>query len=238
MILTYSVSYKDIKIQFWDSCALLPFALRTLTKNFNVVSLKGDIDYNFIRHSYDNVDYSNDLFDLILKDEDERLRYVPKFIVFYDGVEVREYPKNYNKDFIPFYQGFTGTIEKIEENKEKEYISKKFLIKGKYNKLANDKIRVTELPIGFWTDDFKEYLEKCLDPGNDKDGKKITFIDTPGHEAFSAMRVRGAKVADIAILVIDASEGVQPQTKEAISHIKKAEIPLIIALNKTKSTKL
>ena len=66
----------------------------------------------------------------------------------------------------------------------------------------------------------------------EKDGKKITFIDTPGHEAFSAMRSRGAKVADIAILVIDACEGVKNQTKEAISHIKKAGIPLIVALNK------
>ncbi|MCD6500872.1 translation initiation factor IF-2 [bacterium] len=63
-------------------------------------------------------------------------------------------------------------------------------------------------------------------------GKKITFIDTPGHEAFSAMRSRGAKVADIAILVVDASEGVKDQTKEAINFIKKAEIPIIVALNK------
>jgi translation initiation factor IF-2 len=63
-------------------------------------------------------------------------------------------------------------------------------------------------------------------------GKKITFLDTPGHEAFSQMRSRGAKVADIAILVIDAAEGVKSQTKEAISHIKKAGIPVIIALNK------
>jgi len=62
--------------------------------------------------------------------------------------------------------------------------------------------------------------------------KKITFIDTPGHEAFSAMRSRGAKVADIAILVVAAEEGVKPQTKEAISHIKKAGIPLIVAINK------
>jgi translation initiation factor IF-2 len=63
-------------------------------------------------------------------------------------------------------------------------------------------------------------------------GEKITFIDTPGHEAFSAMRSRGAKVADIAILVIAADEGVKPQTKEAISHIKAAGIPMIVALNK------
>jgi len=63
-------------------------------------------------------------------------------------------------------------------------------------------------------------------------GKKITFIDTPGHEAFSAMRARGAKVADIAILVVDGVAGVQDQTKEAITRIKKAGIPMIIAINK------
>ncbi len=63
-------------------------------------------------------------------------------------------------------------------------------------------------------------------------GKKITFIDTPGHEAFSAMRARGAQVADIAILVVDAADAVQPQTKEAVNVIKKAGIPMIVALNK------
>ncbi|MEK7665221.1 MAG: translation initiation factor IF-2 [Patescibacteria group bacterium] len=66
----------------------------------------------------------------------------------------------------------------------------------------------------------------------EENGKKITFIDTPGHEAFSAMRARGAKVADIALLVIDASQSVQPQTKEAIMAIKMAEIPMIVVLNK------
>lgn len=62
--------------------------------------------------------------------------------------------------------------------------------------------------------------------------QKITFIDTPGHEAFSAMRSRGTKVADIAILVVDVCEGVKPQTKEAILEIKKSGIPMIVALNK------
>src|SRR3989344_2754733 len=60
----------------------------------------------------------------------------------------------------------------------------------------------------------------------------ITFIDTPGHEAFSAMRLRGAEVADIALLVVDAAQSVQPQTKEAIMAIKKAQIPMIVVLNK------
>ncbi|MEA2113156.1 MAG: translation initiation factor IF-2 [Patescibacteria group bacterium] len=62
--------------------------------------------------------------------------------------------------------------------------------------------------------------------------KIISFIDTPGHEAFSAMRSRGAKTADIAILVVAAEEGLKPQTKEAIAHIKKCGIPMIVALNK------
>ncbi len=66
----------------------------------------------------------------------------------------------------------------------------------------------------------------------ERKGKKITFIDTPGHEAFSQMRSRGAKAADIAILVIDSAKGVEAQTKEVIRHIKEADIPCIVALNK------
>ena len=63
-------------------------------------------------------------------------------------------------------------------------------------------------------------------------GKKITFIDTPGHEAFWAMRSRGAKIADIAVLVVAAEEGVKPQTEEAINCIKKSNLQVIVALNK------
>ena len=66
----------------------------------------------------------------------------------------------------------------------------------------------------------------------EKDGKAISFVDTPGHEAFTEMRARGANVTDIAVLVIAADDGIMPQTEEAISHVKAAGVPIIVALNK------
>ena len=71
----------------------------------------------------------------------------------------------YDEEFIPYYEGFQGKIEKITDSK--------FLIKGKYEKVGSDKIRVIELPVGFWTENFKEHLEYLIEPGQDKDGKKI-----------------------------------------------------------------
>jgi DNA topoisomerase-2 len=71
-------------------------------------------------------------------------------------------------EFIPYYEGFKGNINKISEGK--------FLIKGCYEKTGQDKIKVTELPVGYWTEDFKELLENLIEPGVDKEGKKIVAV--------------------------------------------------------------
>ena len=86
-------------------------------------------------------------------------------------------------------------------------------------------IKITEKESGGITQHIGAYEVEHLN-------QKITFIDTPGHEAFSSMRSRGSKVADIAILVVAADDGVKPQTEEAIEHIKKSGIPVIVAINK------
>jgi DNA topoisomerase-2 len=95
-------------------------------------------------------------------------------IMCYNPLEIIDYLTNKlvniteEFDFIPYYEGFKGQIQKISDGK--------FLIKGLYEKVTNDKIRVTELPVGYWTEDFKELLESLIEPGVDKDGKKISPV--------------------------------------------------------------
>src|SRR3989344_814237 len=85
------------------------------------------------------------------------------------------------------------------------------------------KSRVAEKETGGITQHIGAYVIEA-------DGKKVTFIDTPGHEAFKEMRSRGTKVADIGVLVVAADEGVKPQTKEAIEILKAADIPFVVAI--------
>jgi DNA topoisomerase-2 len=95
-------------------------------------------------------------------------------IMCYNPIQIIQYLKNKlalgdaTFEFIPYYDGFKGLITKISDEK--------FLIKGVYEKVGVDKIRVTELPVGYWTEDFKELLENLIEPGQDKEGKKITPI--------------------------------------------------------------
>jgi DNA topoisomerase-2 len=96
-------------------------------------------------------------------------------IMCYNPIQIIQYLKNKlisseesTIDFIPFYDGFKGQITKLSDDK--------FLIKGLYEKTGHDTIRVTELPVGFWTEDFKELLEKLIEPGQDKEGKKIVSV--------------------------------------------------------------
>jgi DNA topoisomerase-2 len=95
-------------------------------------------------------------------------------IMCYNPLQIIEYLQNKLRyieddiDFLPYYEGFKGQITKINDDK--------FLIRGKYEKVAQDKIRVTELPVGYWTEDFKEHIEYWCNPGEDKDKNKIPAI--------------------------------------------------------------
>ncbi|HET9476257.1 MAG TPA: translation initiation factor IF-2 N-terminal domain-containing protein, partial [Dehalococcoidia bacterium] len=98
-----------------------------------------------------------------------------------------------------------------------------------------DAIRQTNVvasEAGAITQHIGAYQVMVPNPDDPKQPKKVTFIDTPGHEAFTAMRARGATVTDLVVLVVAADDGLMPQTREAIDHTKAAGVPMIVAINK------
>src|SRR6266542_1118542 len=92
--------------------------------------------------------------------------------------------------------------------------------------------RVAEGEAGGITQRIGAYSVEARNPDNPSETRRVVFLDTPGHEAFTMMRARGARATDIVVLVVAADDGVMPQTIEAIEHSRAAKVPIVVAINK------